>query len=669
MHYLPLRSLFLLLANATVLVSLRSQHGFVPEPGRGGPGGDAENGTFYHRTLHVSPREGPDSKALMHDHRALLDGAASSATTGASSSLETQVHHAAPIAAFNPSHSRRRMAAVTPAERSRGGYNFKDVSMGKVNASVDGSNSAPRRDAPLHHKRGKLPLNGNIPALGSTGISARRYHNAAKPPSMGRWGGWEQQKESDRRKRGTKDEQQHKKKGSKRGRKQPNKSPMALQSSPWEPMPKPVALTSTDLPLDLFTRRAEFLTFREENPWDATPMTPPNPQDFFQNEIKNPFYPVTSETYGAYAITCVAGVIFLVGIAGNIAILCIVCQNYYMKSISNSLLANLAVWDFVLIFFCLPMVVFHELTKSWLLGDFTCKVVPYLEVASLGVTTFTLCALCIDRFRAATNVQMYYEMIENCTSTTAKLAVIWVGALLLALPELLIRQLVVEETASADEPAAAAAATTERCVVRISAELPDTLYVLGLTYEGARLWWCFGCYFCLPTLFTIGCSLVTARKIRRAERAVSARGNKKQIRLESQMNCTVVALAIVYGACVVPENICNIAAAYMAAGVPERAMAALHFLSQLLLFCRAAATPVLLLLLCRPLGRAFLDCCCCGGGGGGSCCGAAHAPPSSAAGSDDNEHECTTELELSPFSTIRRELSNYTPPATGGTNC
>uniref|UniRef100_A0A672JR79 G protein-coupled receptor 37b n=2 Tax=Salarias fasciatus TaxID=181472 RepID=A0A672JR79_SALFA len=404
------------------------------------------------------------------------------------------------------------------------------------------------------------------------------------------------------------------------------------------------------MPFDLFTRRPDLFTFREENPWDATPITPPSSQDF-GDEIKNPFYPVTSETYGAYAITCVSGVIFLVGIAGNIAILCIVCQNYYMKSISNSLLANLAVWDFVLILFCLPMVVFHELTKSWLLGEFTCKVVPYVEVASLGVTTFTLCALCIDRFRAATNVQMYYEMIENCTSTTAKLAVIWIGALLLALPELLIRQLVAEDTGIPDEP------PVERCIIRISTSLPDMLYVLGLTYEGARLWWCFGCYFCLPTLFTIGCSLVTARKIRRAEQA-SVRSNKKQIRLESQMNCTVVALAIVYGACVVPENICNIVSAYMAAGVPERTMSVLHLLSQLLLFCRAAVTPALLLLLCRPLGRAFLDCCCC-------CCCCNHAP-SSATASDDNEHECTTELELSPFSTIRRELSNYTP---AGSNC
>ncbi|CAG12081.1 unnamed protein product, partial [Tetraodon nigroviridis] len=68
------------------------------------------------------------------------------------------------------------------------------------------------------------------------------------------------------------------------------------------------------------------------------------------------------------------------GVAGNIAILCIVCQNYYMKSISNSLLANLAVWDLALILVCLPMVVFHQLTQSWLLGQVTCQLVPYMEV-------------------------------------------------------------------------------------------------------------------------------------------------------------------------------------------------------------------------------------------------------------------------------------------------
>ncbi|XP_076861642.1 prosaposin receptor GPR37b [Brachyhypopomus gauderio] len=494
------------------------------------------------------------------------------------------------------------------------------------------------------HEREKLNREMRA-AMGTAG-----GRNNAEPDSKGRrW----THKRHHRRKRGTKE---HHKKTFKSARKglskggvpqtPPETSANVLTSSLalWEPLPKPLALTATDVPFDL-TRHIEFYTKHVEDPWGATPMTPPYPEDEENEYFPNPFYPVTSETYGAYAILCFSVLIFIVGIIGNISIMCVVCHNYYMRSISNALLANLAVWDLALLMFGLPLVVFHELTKTWLLGPFTCKVIPYIEVASMGVTTFTLCALCIDRFRAATNVQMYYEMIENCTSTAAKLAVIWIGALLLALPELLIRQLVTEEGGEGE-------ASAERCVMRIATSLPDTLYVLGLTYEGARLWWCFGCYFCLPTLFTIGSSLATARRIRRAERGC-ARGNKKQVRLESQMNCTVVALATVYGACVVPENVCNMAAAYMAAGVAPRTMALLHLVSQLLLFVRAAVTPVLLLCLCRPFGRAFLDCCCAGCAGGRS----------SATASDDNEHECTTELELSPFSTIRREMSSYT--ATG----
>lgn len=367
--------------------------------------------------------------------------------------------------------------------------------------------------------------------------------------------------------------------------------------------------------------------------------------------LKNPFYPLTQESYGAYAVMCLSVVIFGTGIIGNLAVMCIVCHNYYMRSISNSLLANLAFWDFLVIFFCLPLVIFHELTKKWLLEDFSCKIVPYIEVASLGVTTFTLCALCIDRFRAATNVQMYYEMIENCSSTTAKLAVIWVGALLLALPEVVLRQLSKEDLGFSGR------APAERCVIKISPSLPDTIYVLALTYDSARLWWYFGCYFCLPTLFTITCSLVTARKIRKAEKA-STRGNKRQIQLESQMNCTVVALTILYGFCIIPENICNIVTAYMATGVSQQTMDLLNIISQFLLFFKSCVTPVLLFCLCKPFSRAFMECCCC-------CCEEC-IQKSSTVTSDDNDNEYTTELELSPFSTIRREMSTF---ASVGTHC
>lgn len=98
--------------------------------------------------------------------------------------------------------------------------------------------------------------------------------------------------------------------------------------------------------------------------------------------LRNPFHPLSQEAYGAYAVVCLAVVIFGVGLLGNLAVMCLVCHNYYMRSISNALLANLAFWDFLVLFFCLPLVIFHELTKQWLLEDFiSCKLVPYLEVS------------------------------------------------------------------------------------------------------------------------------------------------------------------------------------------------------------------------------------------------------------------------------------------------
>lgn len=103
---------------------------------------------------------------------------------------------------------------------------------------------------------------------------------------------------------------------------------------------------------------------------------------FQPSHVKNPFYPLTQESYGAYAVMCLSVIIFGIGIMGNMAVMCIVCHNYYMRSISNSLLANLAFWDFLIIFFCLPLVIFQELTKKWLLDDFSCKIVPYIEVSN-----------------------------------------------------------------------------------------------------------------------------------------------------------------------------------------------------------------------------------------------------------------------------------------------
>lgn len=96
--------------------------------------------------------------------------------------------------------------------------------------------------------------------------------------------------------------------------------------------------------------------------------------------IHNPLFPVTESSYSAYGVLFLSLVVFAVGIVGNLAVMCIVWHNYFMRSAWNCILASLAFWDFLVLCFCLPVVVFHELTNKRLLGDFSCKAVPYMEV-------------------------------------------------------------------------------------------------------------------------------------------------------------------------------------------------------------------------------------------------------------------------------------------------
>uniref|UniRef100_A0A8P4KJH6 G-protein coupled receptors family 1 profile domain-containing protein n=1 Tax=Dicentrarchus labrax TaxID=13489 RepID=A0A8P4KJH6_DICLA len=345
--------------------------------------------------------------------------------------------------------------------------------------------------------------------------------------------------------------------------------------------------------------------------------------------LLNPLFPVTNGSYWAYAVMLLALVLFAAGIVGNLALMCIVWHNFYLKSAWNCILAGLAFWDFLVLFFCLPVVVFHELTLKRLLGDLSCRLVPYLEVTSLGVATFSLCALSIDRFHAATGPgPLQTPKVEPCQSILSKLSVIWVGSLVLAAPELLLWQLL-QETVSL--PTLPNKFKVDVCVREPSAELPDSIYSLVLTYHEARMWWFFGCYICLPLLFTLACDLVTRQVLSQrvpqkpggekvtsrcsSSSSSSSATKKKQHVREQRLRSTVMALTILYIACNLPESICNITLAYVSdhvsAQLPALVLPALGLIGQFLLFVRCSATPVLLLFLCRSLGQAFMDCCCC----------------------------------------------------------
>ncbi|XP_061780340.1 G-protein coupled receptor 37-like 1 [Nerophis lumbriciformis] len=331
----------------------------------------------------------------------------------------------------------------------------------------------------------------------------------------------------------------------------------------------------------------------------------------------NPFFPLTGAAYAAYAILLAAGLLLALGVVGNMAVMCIVWNNFYMRSSWNYLLASMAFWDFLVLVLCLPVVLLNQLTHRRVLGDVTCRMVPYMEVVSLGVTSFTLCALGIDRFHAATSSsQPKTRRVERCRSVLLKLLLVWLAALLLSGPELFLWQLA-RTTPAVGPP-------VDSCVITASSPLslllPDSLHSLMLRYHQGRMWWMFGCYFCLPVLFTVLCQMATrnvhsdsssAQKQRNHGDLAAGHKRHHQQEAEKQLNCTLLALALVYAACVLPQHVCAIALAYADVAVSEATAATLALLHHFLLFLKSAVTPVLLLCLCKALGGAFVDCCCC----------------------------------------------------------
>lgn len=105
----------------------------------------------------------------------------------------------------------------------------------------------------------------------------------------------------------------------------------------------------------------------------------------------NPFYPLAESSYAAYAVLFLAGLVLAVGVVGNMAVMCIVWNNYYMRSAWNYLLASMAFWDFLVLVLCLPVVVLNQLSHRRILGDITCCMVPYMEVGVVYVRVGGLC--------------------------------------------------------------------------------------------------------------------------------------------------------------------------------------------------------------------------------------------------------------------------------------
>lgn len=111
----------------------------------------------------------------------------------------------------------------------------------------------------------------------------------------------------------------------------------------------------------------------------------------------SPPTPAQTMLYTGVAIASVYGVIIVLGLVGNITLIKTFCSAKSVRNVPNLFMSSLALGDVLLLVTCAPVDASRYLSEEWLFGRLGCKVIPFIQLTSVGVSVFTLTALSADR--------------------------------------------------------------------------------------------------------------------------------------------------------------------------------------------------------------------------------------------------------------------------------
>uniref|UniRef100_A0A8C1YFD4 Endothelin receptor type B n=1 Tax=Cyprinus carpio TaxID=7962 RepID=A0A8C1YFD4_CYPCA len=240
-----------------------------------------------------------------------------------------------------------------------------------------------------------------------------------------------------------------------------------------------------------------------------------------------------------YINTVVSCIVFVVGIIGNSTLLRIIYKNKCMRNGPNILIASLALGDLLHIVIDIPI---NLLAEDWPFGVGLCKMVPFIQKTSVGITVLSLCALSIDRFRAVASWNRI-KGIGVPKWTAIEIILIWVLSIILAVPEAIAFDMITMDYKGEQ--------------LRICLLHPMQKNKFMQFYKSAKDWWLFSFYFCMPLMCTaIFYTLMTCEMLRKKNGVQIVLSDHLKQRREVAK--TVFCLVLVFALCWLPLHLSRI---------------------------------------------------------------------------------------------------------------
>ncbi|XP_068433615.1 leukotriene B4 receptor 1-like [Clinocottus analis] len=166
---------------------------------------------------------------------------------------------------------------------------------------------------------------------------------------------------------------------------------------------------------------------------------------------------------------------FLLGVPGNIAVIILRPNWQHMSGLSQSLMLNLAISD-LLCLLTLPLWI-YTLLYNWTFGVVTCKLLSYLVYCGLYGSLLTVTALSVQRYLQVVQLQKWFDR----EGKKRMLVLLWLIAMLLSIPSLVVRQLTPDQHWTTCRPHFSS--PTQQMAVLLSESLPGIISITVMVFS------------------------------------------------------------------------------------------------------------------------------------------------------------------------------------------
>lgn len=121
----------------------------------------------------------------------------------------------------------------------------------------------------------------------------------------------------------------------------------------------------------------------------------------------------------------------IVGVLGNLCLICVTYRQKEKSNVTNLLIANLAFSDFLMCLICQPLTVVYTIMDYWIFGEALCKMSAFIQCMSVTVSILSLVLVALERHQLIINPTGWKP---NISQAYLGIVVIWLIAFFLSLP-------------------------------------------------------------------------------------------------------------------------------------------------------------------------------------------------------------------------------------------